>query len=113
MSLRTVPGTGQQYHLICFDKRGAEVPDADGSSASGLALAALADPAAGVTDVFIISHGWQGDLADAIRQYDSWIGSGEPGRRRRRDHPVPDRAALAQQGVERPRAHRCPERPAR
>ena len=78
MSLRTVPGTGQQYHLICFDKRGAEVPDADGSVASGLAMAALADPAAGVTDVFIISHGWQGDLADAIRQYDSWIGAANP-----------------------------------
>ncbi len=78
MSLRTVAGTGQQYHLICYDKHGAEVPDADGTSASRLALAALTAPASGVTDVFVISHGWQGDLDDAIRQYDSWIGAANP-----------------------------------
>lgn len=78
MSLRTVPGTDQQYHLICFDKRGAEVLDEDGTSASEQALSALADPTAGVTDVFVLSHGWQGDLDDAIRQYDSWIGAANP-----------------------------------
>jgi len=78
MSLRTVPGSGQQYHLICFDARGMEVPDADGTSASRLALDALTAPAAGVTDVFVISHGWQGDLNDAIWQYDSWIGAANP-----------------------------------
>jgi hypothetical protein len=78
MSLRSVPGTGQQYHLICFDTHGAEVPDADGTSASQLAISALAEPGAGVTDVFIFSHGWQGDLDDAIRQYDSWIGAANP-----------------------------------
>lgn len=78
MSLRTVPGTGQQYHLICFDKHGVEVPDADGTSASTLALDALTAPAAAVTDIFVISHGWQGDLDDAIWQYDSWIGAANP-----------------------------------
>ncbi|HEX5336584.1 MAG TPA: hypothetical protein VFW55_11920 [Propionicimonas sp.] len=78
MSLRTVPGTGQQYHLICFDTHGTEVSDADGTSASRVALEALTAPGAGVTDVFIISHGWQGDLEDAIWQYDSWIGAANP-----------------------------------
>ncbi len=78
MSLRTVPGSNQQYHLISYDASGAEVPDADGSSASAAALAALAGPAPGVTDVFILSHGWQGDLDDAIWQYDSWIGAANP-----------------------------------
>ena len=28
-----------------------------------------------ITDVFLISHGWLGDIPDAIRQYDKWIGS--------------------------------------
>ena len=78
MSLRRIPGKNQQYHLIAYDKKGEEVPDADGSSASELALADLADPAAAVTDVFVISHGWQGDYADAMSQYDRWVGATDP-----------------------------------
>ena len=78
MSLRRIPGKSQQYFLITYDKRGEEVPDADGASASKEAIAALRDPAAGVTDVFILSHGWQGDYDDAIRQYDRWIGAADP-----------------------------------
>ena len=78
MSLRRIPGRSQQYFLITYDKRGDEVPDADGTSASRQAIAALSDPAAGVTDVFILSHGWQGDYDDAIRQYDRWIGAADP-----------------------------------
>ena len=31
-----------------------------------------------MTDVFILSHGWQGDYDDAIRQYDRWIGAANP-----------------------------------
>ncbi len=34
-------------------------------------LAALRDEA--VTDVFLMSHGWQGDVPSAIRQYNRWI----------------------------------------
>lgn len=78
MSLRRIPGTSQQYFLITYDKRGEEVPDADGTSASRQAIAALSDPAADVTDVFILSHGWQGDYDDAIAQYDRWIGAANP-----------------------------------
>ncbi len=78
MSLRRIPGKSQQYFLITYDKRGDEVPDADGTSASKEAIGALKDPAAGVTDVFILSHGWQGDYDDAIRQYDRWIGAANP-----------------------------------
>ena len=78
MSLRRIPGTSQQYFLVSYDKRGEEVPDADGTAASEEAIAALTQPAAGVTDVFIISHGWQGDYDDAIRQYDRWIAAANP-----------------------------------
>lgn len=78
MSLRRIPGTSRQYHLISYDKNGHERPDADGSSASEAALADLRDPAAGVTDVFILSHGWQGDYDGAIDQYDRWLGAADP-----------------------------------
>lgn len=78
MSLRRIPGTTQSYHLITYDAHGDEVLDADGSSASEAAIAALTDPATDVTDVFVLSHGWQGDYEDAIRQYDRWIGAADP-----------------------------------
>ena len=32
MSLRRIPGKSQQYFLITYDKRGEEVPDADGTT---------------------------------------------------------------------------------
>ena len=78
MSLRRIPGSSQQYHLIAYDKRGEEVRDEDGSIASERALADLANPSAAVTDVFVLSHGWQGDYDDAISQYDRWIGAANP-----------------------------------
>ena len=78
MALRRIPGTDQQYHLIAYDKKGDEVPDADGSSASEHALADLTSPGSDITDVFIISHGWQGDYHDAISQYDRWVGAANP-----------------------------------
>ncbi|GAA1912656.1 hypothetical protein GCM10009775_01540 [Microbacterium aoyamense] len=78
MSLRRIPGRNQQYHLITYDKKGDEVRDADGTSATETALADLTAPGADVTDVFIISHGWQGDYDDAISQYDRWIGAADP-----------------------------------
>ncbi len=78
MSLRRIPGKSQQYFLVTYDKRGHEVRDEDGTVASEEAIAALTDPAARVTDVFIISHGWQGNYDDAISQYDRWIGAANP-----------------------------------
>lgn len=78
MSVRRIPGTSRQYHLIAYDRRGEEVLDADGTSASETALADLTAPGADITDVFVLSHGWQGDYDDAIRQYDRWIGAADP-----------------------------------
>lgn len=78
MSLRRIPDRDQQYHLITYDKRGDEVRDEDGTIASEQAIADLVSPGAAVTDVFILSHGWQGDYDDAISQYDRWIGAANP-----------------------------------
>lgn len=80
MALRRIPGTDREYHLIAFDKQGTEVRDPDGTVASEAALAAAADPAAAITDVFVISHGWQGDYVDAINQYDGWLSAYDPDR---------------------------------
>ena len=65
-----VPGHTLDYLLVAFDEHGEEVPpgqDVDGTAA------ALAQAADGVTDVFLLSHGWKGDIAAALRQCDSWL----------------------------------------
>ncbi|MFO0797929.1 MAG: hypothetical protein U0804_10645 [Gemmataceae bacterium] len=40
---------------------------------SDLTLRTLADDATGITDVFVVSHGWMGDLPAAKAQYDAWL----------------------------------------
>ena len=76
MALRRIDGKSQTYHLISYDRKGREQRDEDGSVASETALKAIAAP--GITDVFVLSHGWQGDHADAISQYDRWVGAADP-----------------------------------
>ncbi|QIG40602.1 hypothetical protein G5T42_14875 [Microbacterium sp. 4R-513] len=76
MALRHIDGKSQTYHLIAYDRKGREQRDEDGSVASAAALKAIAAP--GVTDVFVLSHGWQGDYQDAISQYDRWVGAANP-----------------------------------
>lgn len=76
MALRRIAGKSQTYHLISYDGKGREQRDEDGGIASEAALEAVSAP--GVTDVFILSHGWQGDHADAISQYDRWVGAADP-----------------------------------
>lgn len=71
MAIERVTGTGLSYHLISFDGAGLERPEADGELASHRASVALAEEP--VTDVFLFSHGWQGDVPAARRQYESWI----------------------------------------
>jgi len=76
MALRRIAGKSQTYHLISYDRKGREQRDEDGGVASAAALEAMSAP--GITDVFILSHGWQGDHADAISQYDRWVGAADP-----------------------------------
>lgn len=70
MPVRTVPGTDVQYHLLAFDKHGVERVE-QGGRLSERILDELRGGS--YTDVFIISHGWKGDVPAAIEQYDAWI----------------------------------------
>ncbi|MEO7317856.1 MAG: hypothetical protein ABIZ56_02585 [Chthoniobacteraceae bacterium] len=70
MPTQTSPG-GIKYHLIAFDGSGNERTDDPNGKMSEKVLAALRDKS--VTDVFLLSHGWQGDVPSALRQYNKWI----------------------------------------
>lgn len=58
------------YHLIRFDKIGREIAMADNSYASAKIVDDLETKP--ITDVFIMSHGWQTDLGGAYKQYNDW-----------------------------------------
>jgi hypothetical protein len=65
-----VPG-GEKYALIAFDADGAERSDDPVGRMSQLVLDAVAGDS--VTDVFVMSHGWKGDLPTAKASYDAWV----------------------------------------
>lgn len=58
------------YTLVAFDAEGQEQRDQNGDLGSDKAVAQLTKQP--VTDVFIMSHGWMGDLPAAIWQYNHW-----------------------------------------
>ena len=72
MPLRHVDEANLDYFLVLFDRDGNERPEQDESLLSKTLYQAIQD---GVTDVFISSHGWKGDIPAAISQYVSWIGT--------------------------------------
>lgn len=75
MPTRRVPGTDVDYLLISYDPEGRERTEPDGTLLSREAIAHVANPTNGITDVFFTSHGWKGDVKAAIEQYDKWIGA--------------------------------------
>jgi hypothetical protein len=71
MPVETTPGSARQYYLIAFDAGGNErTDDAAGLMSEKITAALTNEP---VTDVFLLSHGWQGDVPSARRQYGNWI----------------------------------------
>jgi hypothetical protein len=74
MTIESVPNSDLKYYLISYDKNGIERDD-DPDAANGMLSrefeTVLADEP--VTDVFLISHGWKGDIPAAKEQYDRWI----------------------------------------
>jgi hypothetical protein len=73
MSYHIAPGTDLGYNMICVDADGVERPEADGSLASDKVVATL-KAATDTSDIFFLSHGWKGDVPEAIVQFDRWIG---------------------------------------
>jgi hypothetical protein len=72
MPIETIPGGALTYHLIAYDAEGRErQDDADGRMSQRVAEA-LKDES--VTDIFLLSHGWRGDVPAARAQYGRWIG---------------------------------------
>ena len=73
MPIVPVPNTELTYHLICFSASGEErTDDPDGQMSQGVLEALKAEP---ITDVFLMSHGWLGDVVDAKNQYHKWVGT--------------------------------------
>ena len=74
MTINQVHGAGLNYYLIAFTENGDERdddPDAPNGRLSELALDVLErEP---ITDVFLMSHGWKGDIPAAEEQYQRWI----------------------------------------
>lgn len=73
MTIEHVSGTDLTYYLVCFDKDGKErTNDPDGMMSERAQRLVRDTP---VTDVFITSHGWKGDIPAAQEQYNKWIGA--------------------------------------
>jgi hypothetical protein len=71
MPVETIPDIQLQYYLINFDASGQERDELDGTKMSDALVKVLAEEP--ITDVFIFSHGWMGDIPAARRQYTKWI----------------------------------------
>jgi hypothetical protein len=68
-----VSGTDLQYALIAYDADGVERTDDPDGPVSQRVLESLARDS--VSDVFIMSHGWKGDVPAALEQYSAWVGT--------------------------------------
>ncbi len=73
MTIETVPATDTRYYLINFDKQGLERREGEDGRLSDQVAQELANRP--ITDVFLMSHGWKGDVPAAKLQYDAWIGA--------------------------------------
>jgi hypothetical protein len=73
MTIETVPGSSTPYYLIAFDADGRERSDDPDGLMSMRAMEAMRSENA--TDVFLLSHGWKGDIPAARAQYEAWMGA--------------------------------------
>lgn len=70
MGAEHAPGRGGKYHLVTFDSAGNERPEGEGPYSRELIDMVGREPP---TDVFVLSHGWNGDVPSARRQYGAWV----------------------------------------
>lgn len=65
-------GSKHEYFLIAFDAGGKERTEAGGLF-SDVVNHRVGNAYPAITDVFLMSHGWLGDVPAAITQYDRWV----------------------------------------
>ncbi len=70
MTIETISGTSLKYYLVAFDENGKEREE---GKTSQQILDILSKEQ--ITDIFIFSHGWMGDVPGARNQYSKWIGA--------------------------------------
>jgi hypothetical protein len=70
MPVETVADSQIHYSLVSYDADGVERPEAGTLFSETIVRAVAAEP---ITDVILISHGWNGDLPAAREQYQRWI----------------------------------------
>lgn len=71
MSIEKIPGTDLIFYQVNFDADGRERTDDPDGLMSELVAQQLSEQP--ITDVFMLSHGWKGDIEAARRQYRDWI----------------------------------------
>lgn len=71
MPVEGVPNTDLSYYLVAFDADGRERnDDPDGMMSQRVCADLAREP---VTDVFLFSHGWKGDIPSARKDYADWL----------------------------------------
>ncbi len=70
MPIETVPGISSQYYLIAFDAAGNERDEPEGKMSQKVLDTLSSKP---ITDVFLFTHGWLGDITAARNQYNKWV----------------------------------------
>jgi hypothetical protein len=73
MPVRKIEGTDIEYYLIVLDENGNERRESDGTLLSKTISKRIKAPESSITDIFLMSHGWMGDIPAAIKQYDAWV----------------------------------------
>lgn len=74
MPFRQSPSTFTPYSIVAFDKNGVERQDDPDGSSGAMSKRLLSEiSTSSPTDIFLFSHGWRGDVAAAINQYNRWI----------------------------------------
>ncbi|MBW4614693.1 MAG: hypothetical protein KME21_15730 [Desmonostoc vinosum HA7617-LM4] len=72
MAIETFVGTSLKCYLITLDAHGKEREN-NGELISQKVVDILSSHKDPITDVFLMSHGWQGDIPAAKSQYSKWI----------------------------------------
>lgn len=70
MSIENVLGTSVQYYLVAFNAAGKERDEAEGKMSQKILDVLFNEP---ITDVFLFTHGWLGDIGAARNQYNKWV----------------------------------------